>query len=216
MRPEDSKREEGAFKRSGWLIPAIGALLALITIACLCLALGPLNGTIRNVISPPVTQEQTTPVETESAVVTQPPQTEEPTSTVTETSSPEATGNGACNAPCDPANPTCLAGLKCLPVPGTAGKYVCWNDSICQSTTPAVTDQPTEIVTQPPQACGPGWLPASGCACCGTTLVCSDGTVAQFNPKCGVGGGTTAVCGNNKCEPPSETCWSCWRDCGLC
>ncbi len=49
-------------------------------------------------------------------------------------------------------------------------------------------------VTSTPAECTAGWLPASGCTCCGTTLTCADGTVAQFNPKCGVGGGNTCKC----------------------
>ncbi len=51
------------------------------------------------------------------------------------------------------------------------------------------------VSTQAPAECTAGWLPASGCTCCGTTLTCADGTVAQFNPKCGVGGtGCKCVC----------------------
>jgi len=75
-------------------------------------------------------------------------------------------------------------------------------------------DQPTEVVnqppppvpTEPPAECAAGWLPVSGCTCCGTTLTCADGTVAEFNPQCGVGGssgggGCQCVCpvGNPNC-----------------
>lgn len=34
------------------------------------------------------------------------------------------------------------------------------------------------------ETCGPGWLPDSGCTCCGSTLTCAVGTVAEFNPQC--------------------------------
>jgi hypothetical protein len=53
---------------------------------------------------------------------------------------------------------------------------------------------PTELPTQPLASCEPGWLPDAGCTCCGTTLTCADGTVATFNPQCGVGGGSSCKC----------------------
>ncbi len=63
----------------------------------------------------------------------------------------------------------------------------------------------TRPPTQPPAVCAPGWLPTSGCACCGTTLTCADGTVAQFNPKCGVGGNSCPC----KCDPAGGGCVDC-------
>jgi len=51
-----------------------------------------------------------------------------------------------------------------------------------------------------PETCGAGWLPESGCACCGTTLTCADGTVATFNPECGVGGGGGSGGGGGQCH----------------
>ncbi len=50
------------------------------------------------------------------------------------------------------------------------------------------TPEPTATATSTPAICEPGWLPETGWVCCGTALVGADGTVAEFNPACGVGG----------------------------
>ena len=82
------------------------------------------------------------------------------------------------------------------------------------TSTPVV--KKTEAVTEPPAQCGPGWLPSAGCSCCGSTLVCADGTVAEFNPQCtgGSGGGAACVCGNHICQPEcGEAFATCAEDC---
>ncbi len=168
--------------RGRWLPYGLLVLILLLLLLCLVLVLGP----GRRLLTPP-------PTATATEIVNKPP-TDAPTATMTatpeltETSTPE-TGNGACSAACDPANSNCLAGLACLPVADTSGRYVCWNDAICQPTKPPAT----EAATQPPAQCSAGWLPAAGCVCCGTTKVCADGTVATFNPACGTGG-CSCVC----------------------
>ncbi len=77
--------------------------------------------------------------------------------------------------------------------------------------TPTVTAVQQNVSTQAPPTsatlavCSPGWLPTAGCTCCGTTLTCADGTVAQFNPKCGVGGNSCPC----KCDPAGGGCVDC-------
>jgi hypothetical protein len=100
-----------------------------------------------------------------------PPETDAATEGVSTEVSTEEVGDGACDDICNPDSPNCLAGLSCLPSVNDPSKYMCWNDSICTGGL-----QPAE--------CEAGWLPAGGCVCCGSTLVCSDGTVAAFNPQC--------------------------------
>jgi hypothetical protein len=93
-------------------------------------------------------------------------------------------------------------------------------------------DQPTTSATLPasgggnqpgPTAtsaqCAAGWLPESGCTCCGTTLTCADGTVAEFNPQCGVGGGAACSCVANDplCTDPLAGCpFHCQEDGSAC
>ncbi len=176
----EAPRSASETTRGRWLPFGLLALILLLLLLCLVLVLGP-GRRFLNVVS-------SGPTATATQLVNKPP-TDAPTATMTATpelteTAPPETGDGACNAACDPANSNCLAGLSCLPVPDTSGRYVCWNDAICQPTRPAPTDAPTQ---QTVQQCGPGWLPAAGCVCCGTTKVCADGTVATFNPACGVG-----------------------------
>ncbi len=151
------------------LLMGVALGVGLVLLLLICLGLGYLVGSGKlfggNATSTPVSG--LTPADTPTAATTV--ATEAVTATL-------EVGNGACNAACDPAKSNCLAGLSCVPVTATPGKYICWNASICKSATPK------------PAVCQPGWLPASGCTCCGTTLVCSDGKVAAFNPQCGVGG----------------------------
>jgi hypothetical protein len=126
---------------------------------------------------------------------------------------------GVCGDTCNPdISYSCQAGLSCLARSEGSSEYICWNNSICAASVtqpdnpPVVTEGP--VSTEAPQECGAGWLPSGGCVCCGSTLTCADGTVAQFNPQC-MDGAPAAVCGNAVCEA-SETCWTCSMDCGPC
>lgn len=198
---------------------AAGIIVVLLVIACGCFSIGPLSRAIDRALNRPKgTEVVEVPTETS-------PPTDQPTDVVVSTEiSTEQVTDGACNAVCNPDAPNCLAGLECLPRSSTANAgYICWNKQIClgNQTTPVVT-QPSGNnggVTPPPAECGPGWLPAAGCSCCGTTLVCANGTIAQFNPQCGVGGqrdtqAPNPYCGDGICNG-SENCWTC-LDCGIC
>lgn len=61
---------------------------------------------------------------------------------------------------------------------------------------PTATITPTPTVKLPPPViqpelayCSQGWFPNTGCACCGTTEVCSDKTVTNHSPDCSKKGG---------------------------
>jgi len=74
------------------------------------------------------------------------------------------------------------------------------------------TDTPTPVVTvtaseAPSEACTAGWLPASGCTCCGNDQWCADGSVGVFNPKCACHcEGTTRVCNDGNQQPNAPEC----------
>jgi len=145
----------------------------------------------------------------------------------------QPTGDGTCNQPCSPTASNCNPGLSCVTEPD--GGYVCWGgtDSTGQNCGP---NQPSQ--TQPPasNACvcnnrdyvctkpdGSTTVSYNAVECDGSgvcecrepnkTWACPDGTYAEFNPQCGVGGGTTPVgptctCvkADPQCNPISSVC----------
>lgn len=154
--------------------------------------------------------------------------TEIPEVVVTEfTVTPSVTvgeSSGKCTDSCQ-SDAECAEGFVCLPS-GT-----CWTQGCDQAIVSPTAVQPTLTV----QACtcqGVDLVCSSGvsynnsqcggggvCECRGQHLYCPDGNVAQFNPICTGGGGSSTpapYCGNGVCEPAAgETCWNC-LDCGIC
>jgi len=124
----------------------------------------------------------------------------------------QPTGDGTCNQPCSPTASNCNPGLSCVTEPD--GGYVCWGGT--DSTGETCAQQPSQ--TQPPGdgACvcnnrdyvctkpdGSTTVSYNAVECDGSgvcecrepnkTWACPDGTYADFNPQCGVGGGVTPV-----------------------
>lgn len=235
-------------RRPLWVILAALGFVLLIAL-CLSTGLGRtlLSSAVSalgiNLVAPTEaapTELPTEAVGTEEAVileVTTPP-TEEPTETVepTEEITPEVTetqevvvGNGACYAPCDPANSNCLKGLAC--VPGGSG-YICWNDLICNATSVPTCDldgvcDPDEgndcldcNMTGPPCVCGDGLCEQARCnelmqncpADCGgppdpcANETCGNGVCTLCPVDLGCSADCVSVtpscfCGNGLCEP---------------
>jgi hypothetical protein len=86
--------------------------------------------------------------------------------------------------------------------------------SATPGTTPTLTaTSPSSggsVPTSPPAECQPSWLPDSGCTCCGSTLVCADGSVGEFNPQCTGSGGCTCqldpATGGYQCAETGAVC----------
>jgi len=77
------------------------------------------------------------------------------------------------------------------------------------TTPPGVTAPPPTAAGGGGAVCTTGWLPAAGCTCCGSTLVCSNGTIAPSNPQCTGGGGCSCVNGVSVgagCANPGGAC----------
>jgi RNA polymerase sigma-70 factor (ECF subfamily) len=69
---------------------------------------------------------------------------------------------------------------------------------------PAPPSQPSAT----PAMCEAGWLPETDCTCCGSTLVCADGSIGEFNPVCTGGGEQQCECAcvDARCLRRRNTC----------
>jgi hypothetical protein len=207
-----SRRDVSRLRRPLFLI-----LFLTIMIVVVCLIF--LWGVLPTLTAGPAETEQPT----EAVAITDPPPvptTDEPTEVViTEEPGDLQVGDGACLDRCDPAASNCQAGLSCVPNGVGSEQYVCFNSQICQVVTEGPGNTDGGVVgggpTEPPAECSAGWLPGGGCVCCGSTLVCADGTVAQFNPQC-MGGPDTGYCGDGICTAAENVCGGCSIDCGPC
>jgi len=118
---------------------------------------------------------------------------------------------GVCGDACGPDAP-CGAELMCKPNDDGSGSS-CWHPSCPDSddiknNPPAQNVNPNVNVPPPPTESSPETV----CTCEGTTLICTDGTYAEFNPACGVGGD---ACGNSTCG--DGTCnVACGEDINTC
>ncbi len=195
-----------------WVL--LGVLVLLLLCLCTVAAVGPGRELLSRITSGPTATSAITATDTPTSADTTllaSTDTSIPTDTPVMTVTAQEPSHGACLDRCDPAAPACEAGLSCVPKLANSNEYICWNSAICAvateqgtgGTPPSATEASS---TEPPQECSPGWLPAGGCICCGTTLVCADGTVATFNPRCGVGS-----CGCVCIQYDCPTCTYCVR-----
>jgi hypothetical protein len=109
---------------------------------------------------------------------------------------------GQCYSACDPAASNCAEGLACAP--RADGTHICFNEFTCGAVAQPQGDEGAQGV--------PG-LPSSGCECQGSTLVCADGSIGEFNPQC-TGGETSCSCQGSDLHCSDGTVVSCSDQCG--
>lgn len=218
---ENPLSEENRTSRSGCVILLVGVGLAIL-LSGIC-AMTPdgaaLYDSIRKrfEISQPLVRPTSQAIDTPTATVASTPVptlTATATATVipSETSAPFPTSTSVSTAP---IRVTPIIGLTVTPDVGLILTLTI-NPSLpvceCQGTDyvcPGLVTQYNSTL------CGGSGL----CVCRGQTLVCADGTVADFNPQCPAGGnggsGAGCTCQNIICSPVTGVCVGVCKETGL-
>jgi hypothetical protein len=189
------QQEQSPFRRYWWV-------LAILLVICLCLgAVAGGRDALIDLLNPQVPTETATEVVITEVPGDQPTETEpstEVTETITETPPPTETEVGVTATATKPgSNVTC----RCQ-----GSDLICSNGATTKNSPQCPTPIPPSV-TPKPAACTAGWLPSSGCTCCGYDLWCADGSIGVFNPQCACNcQGTTLVCADGNSVPNSPEC----------